>query len=438
MTWTPSLERVTPVAAGRCSVVDVSSRGWHRQPHRQDGTDDPPVPGTTTRRASSTPWSRAADRATSTAPTPSCSSSSARSVGARAAGPARVRRRPARAADGRRRDRADAGPAAARERDDVARLTVTPAPHPPRAPARPSPRRASRSSAPPPRWPWPPRARCRATPSTRSSGPSRTPRPASASATTPRARRSSPTPPAGSTRSTSSPQQDDPTPTLSPQTLDDFSDQATEAADLLLADYETTATRSRSSSCAQLHASTAWTPSADLDAVVPAATPEAALLNAAQVRASRSTRPPTSACPDCGADASPRSRRCRRQPAARALTALDRRGDQPGRRRAARHGRHGSPTQPQQRTAARADGRPERPRTRPRRRSRSRPPPSDAATDVADGLLGDRRHRHERTGGAERRPTAAAATATAAHGGKDASRPPVDLDARSPTRSTRS
>ena len=120
--------------------------------------------------------------------------SALRSV-ARAAGPARVRRRPARAAHARRRGRADAGPdRRPRARRRRAAHDQAP-PHPPRAPARHRTRRASRSSAPPPRWRWPPRARSRVTSSTRSSGRSRTPRPASASATTPRARPSSTTPP---------------------------------------------------------------------------------------------------------------------------------------------------------------------------------------------------------------------------------------------------
>ena len=107
---------------------------------------------------------------------------------ARAAGSARVRRRPARAAHGRRPVRArGSGRAQPRRRRRPTHRSPRAAPAASAGSA--SPWAPSPSSAPPPRWPSPRRARSRATRSTRSSGPSRTPRPASRSATTPRARR---------------------------------------------------------------------------------------------------------------------------------------------------------------------------------------------------------------------------------------------------------
>ena len=84
---------------------------------------------------------------------------------------------------------ADSALVAGRGRDGPAgRPRLTPPPAPARASAgSPPPSAGSPSSAPPRRWRWPPRARCPATCCTRSSAASRTPRPASASATGTRA-----------------------------------------------------------------------------------------------------------------------------------------------------------------------------------------------------------------------------------------------------------
>ena len=217
-----------------------------------------------------------------------------------AAGPARVRRRPARAADAGRSDRADAGTGRARERDDVARLTVKP-------------RRTRRErrigvalgaardrrrhhvdgGGLPERDP-------RRRRSTRSSGPSRTPRPGSASATTPRARPilgNASDPPRRGRQADHADRAR--TPQLVTQTLDTFTNQATEAGDLLLADYEQH--RQRGLDQADLHQFTSDSIDAlsGLEASIPAAAHDA-LVNAAGVALRASTRQASNACPDCG------------------------------------------------------------------------------------------------------------------------------------------
>ena len=120
----------------------------------------------------------------------------------------------------------------------------------------------------------------------------------SASARTPRARRCSPTPPAASTRSTRSARRHDPDDARVSHTLDTFTDQATEAGDLLIADYGQHGNEASIQELQQFTHASIDTLAASRRRSRPAA--HDALVNAAQV-SSPSTPRPTSSAPTAGA-----------------------------------------------------------------------------------------------------------------------------------------
>ena len=155
----------------------------------------------------------------------------------RRAAAAGVRRRPARAADGRGRHRAGA-----RRRRAPALHACRGPPARPRPPDRRRPPARSPSSGPPPRWRWPPSPPCRARRSTRSSGAIEN---AETGFSSRRGRQGQP--PAGQRvrparrGHRAQPRQGDLEDSAAiADTLNTFTEQATAASDLLLADYAAT------------------------------------------------------------------------------------------------------------------------------------------------------------------------------------------------------
>ena len=117
--------------------------------------------------------------------------------------------------------------------------------------------------------------------------------------------RCSPTPPAGSTRSTELSREGDVKDDVAiARTLNTFTDQATEASDLLLADYASTGDETRSPSCATSPSS--MDALGDLEAAVPARSPRRA--DPRRPGPSTDRRGRRAACPTCGGTGSPSCR----------------------------------------------------------------------------------------------------------------------------------
>ncbi len=291
-----------------------------------------------------------------------------------------VRRRPARAADGRGRDRCCCRPPTT-----PAPHASRAAPHRPRAPARRRWSAASPSSAPPPRWRWPPSraARRRALPG--QAGHRERPDRLQPRATRPRARRCSPTPPTGSTRSTALSRERRPgrrrRDRRDPRRLHRPGRRGLRPAARRL--RRRPATRTRSTSCAT-SPRPAWTTLDRARGAAPGGGARRARSHAAQVLGEIDAAA-GQACPSCGGAASPQippiaARRPVRSPSARSSMVAGADGPAGHRRRRSSSRRPGR---------RRHDGRPRRrrrPATRsptrrsgPRHRRRHRPTTGDDA-----------------------------------------------------------